>query len=63
MTILTSSTDPDTRALVEAQWLFTESDLSSTPTVLGGLMSVEEERKARTRGVSLLFRVGDRLQL
>lgn len=48
---------------IAAQWLFTEDDLSWTPTVVAGLMTCEEERKSRRKGVALIYRVAEKLNL
>jgi hypothetical protein len=48
---------------VAEQWLFTEDDLEYTPTVLAGILKPTEERKARRRGVGLIYKVAERSQL
>ncbi|CAO1620913.1 unnamed protein product [Sympodiomycopsis kandeliae] len=48
---------------IDSQWLFTESDLNHTPTVLSGLMKPEEERKNRRKGASLIYNIAEKLNL
>lgn len=61
MAILTG--DAEEAALVDSQWLFTSSDLEQTPTVVLGLMNVDEERRKRANGVGLIYSVGERMRL
>ena len=46
----------------ESQWLFTESELRRTPSVLDGL-TPEKERDNRGKGVNFIFQVGIMLKL
>lgn len=48
--------------LAESQWLFTESELLRTPSVLDGL-SPEKERDNRGKGVNFILQVGIMLKL
>ena len=48
--------------LAESQWLFTESELLRTPSVLDGL-SPEKERENRSKGVNFILQVGIMLKL
>ena len=48
--------------LAESQWLFTETELLSTPSVLDGL-SPEKERENRSKGVNFILQVGIMLKL
>lgn len=58
-----SSRYQPSREEVAEQWLFTEEDLDFTPTVLAGILKPAEERKARRRGVGLIYKVAERSQL
>lgn len=55
--------DPATEDVVRAQWLFCAADLEYTPTVTSGLMKASEERTRRRKGVSLIYKVAERLGL
>lgn len=46
----------------EAQWLFTETELASTPSVVDG-MAVETERELRTKGLNFILQVGIMLKI
>ncbi|KAL9042094.1 MAG: hypothetical protein Q9180_000845 [Flavoplaca navasiana] len=48
--------------MAESQWLFTESELLRTPSILDGL-SPEKERENRGKGVNFIFQVGIMLKL
>ena len=48
--------------LAESQWIFTESELLRTPSILDGL-SPEKERENRGKGVNFIFQVGIMLKL
>ncbi|KAI4271522.1 MAG: hypothetical protein LQ337_005946 [Flavoplaca oasis] len=48
--------------MAESQWLFTESELLRTPSILDGLSS-EKERENRGKGVNFIFQVGIMLKL
>ena len=48
--------------LAESQWMFTESELLRTPSVLDGL-SPEKERDNRGKGVNFILQVGIMLKL
>ncbi|KAK3679292.1 hypothetical protein LTR78_000853 [Recurvomyces mirabilis] len=49
-------------AEAEAQWLFTEAELSNTPSIQDG-MHVAEERDTRAKGVHFIVQVGIMLKL
>lgn len=49
-------------AEAEAQWLFSEAELSNTPSIQDG-MSVAEERDTRAKGVNFIVQVGIMLKL
>ncbi|KAL8944539.1 MAG: hypothetical protein Q9211_000550 [Gyalolechia sp. 1 TL-2023] len=48
--------------IVESQWIFTETELLRTPSILDGL-SPEKERENRGKGVNFIFQVGIMLKL
>ncbi|KAL8786704.1 MAG: hypothetical protein Q9213_002641 [Squamulea squamosa] len=48
--------------VAESQWIFTESELLQTPSILDGL-SPEKERENRGKGVNFIFQVGIMLKL
>ncbi|KAL8843299.1 MAG: hypothetical protein Q9170_000157 [Blastenia crenularia] len=48
--------------IAESQWIFTESELLRTPSILEGLSS-EKERENRGKGVNFIFQVGIMLKL
>ena len=48
--------------LAESQWLFTETELLRTPSILDGL-SPEKERDNRSKGVNFILQVGIMLKL
>ncbi|MCJ1473841.1 hypothetical protein MMC13_002493 [Lambiella insularis] len=48
--------------LAESQWLFTEDELLSTPSILAGL-SPAKERESRSKGVNFILQVGIMLKL
>ena len=48
--------------MAKSQWLFTESELLRTPSILDGLSS-EKERENRGKGVNFIFQVGIMLKL
>ena len=48
--------------LAESQWLFTESELLLTPSILAGLSS-QKERESRGKGVNFILQVGIMLKL
>lgn len=48
--------------LAESQWIFTEAELSRTPTVLDGC-SEQKERENRAKGVNFILQVGIMLKL
>ncbi|KAI4186022.1 MAG: hypothetical protein L6R41_003756 [Letrouitia leprolyta] len=48
--------------IAESQWIFTESELLRTPSILDGL-SPEKERENRGKGVNFIFQVGIMLKL
>lgn len=45
------------------QWLFSQSDMSDTPSVLLAGLTYEQERFNRWKGVQLIFRIGDYMRL
>lgn len=49
-------------AETEAQWIFTEDELSRTPSVLDG-MPIDKERDLRYKGVNFIMQVGILLKL
>lgn len=49
-------------AEAEAQWLFTESELAQTPSILDG-MAAEAEREMRTKGLNFIMQIGIMLKL
>lgn len=49
-------------AVAESQWIFTESELLRTPSILDGL-TLEKERENRSKGVNFIFQVGIMLKL
>ncbi|MCJ1229861.1 hypothetical protein MMC12_006531 [Toensbergia leucococca] len=53
---------PNELLLAESQWLFTEAELSSTPSVLDGL-TPEKERENRGKGVNFILQAGIMLKL
>ena len=48
--------------IAESQWIFTEAELSCTPTVLDGV-SEQKERENRAKGVNFILQVGIMLKL
>ena len=48
--------------IAESQWIFTEAELSRTPTVLDGV-SEQKERENRAKGVNFILQVGIMLKL
>ncbi|KAI4110747.1 MAG: hypothetical protein LQ339_001021 [Xanthoria mediterranea] len=48
--------------MAESQWIFTESELARTPSILDGLPP-EKERENRGKGVNFIFQVGIMLKL
>ncbi|KAL8945017.1 MAG: hypothetical protein Q9216_000001 [Gyalolechia sp. 2 TL-2023] len=48
--------------IVGSQWIFTETELLRTPSILDGL-SAEKERENRGKGVNFIFQVGIMLKL
>jgi len=48
--------------LAESQWLFTESELLLTPSILAGL-TPQKERESRGKGVNFILQVGIMLKL
>ncbi|KAI4227530.1 MAG: hypothetical protein L6R40_008200 [Gallowayella cf. fulva] len=48
--------------VAESQWIFSESELLRTPSILDGL-SPEKERENRGKGVNFIFQVGIMLKL
>ena len=48
--------------IAESQWLFTESELLQTPSILDGL-TPEKERESRSKGVNFILQVGIMLKL
>ncbi|KAI4175336.1 MAG: hypothetical protein LQ343_001711 [Gyalolechia ehrenbergii] len=48
--------------IVESQWIFTDTELLRTPSILDGL-SPEKERENRGKGVNFIFQVGIMLKL
>lgn len=48
--------------LAESQWIFTEAELSRTPSILAGC-SEQKERENRTKGVNFILQVGIMLKL
>ncbi|KAL8912587.1 MAG: hypothetical protein Q9171_002451 [Xanthocarpia ochracea] len=48
--------------VAESQWIFTETELLRTPSILDGL-SPEKERENRGKGVNFIFQVGIMLKL
>lgn len=48
--------------MAESQWIFTESELLRTPSILDGLPP-EKERENRGKGVNFIFQVGIMLKL
>lgn len=48
--------------LAESQWIFTEAELSRTPTVLDGIPE-DKERENRAKGVNFIVQVGIMLKL
>ncbi|KAL8716346.1 MAG: hypothetical protein Q9220_000251 [cf. Caloplaca sp. 1 TL-2023] len=52
----------DVLMMTESQWIFTESELLQTPSILDGL-SPEKERENRGKGVNFIFQVGIMLKL
>lgn len=49
-------------AETEAQWLFTEDELSHTPSIQDG-MSPEKEKEVRSKGINFIRQVGVMLKL
>lgn len=45
------------------QWLFSQSDMSDTPSILLTGLTYEQERSNRWKGVQLIFRIGDYMRL
>jgi protein BUR2 len=45
-----------------SQWLFTKSELLSTPSIQAG-MTLEVEKTTRTKGIQLIQEVGTKLRL
>lgn len=45
------------------QWLFSQSDMSDTPSVLQAGLTYDQERLNRWKGVQLIFRIGDYMRL
>lgn len=56
--------EPPTLAntMADSQWIFTESELLRTPSILDGL-TPEKERENRGKGVNFIFQVGIMLKL
>lgn len=49
--------------VVESQWLFTESELLLTPSIIAGGLSPEKERENRAKGVNFILQAGIMLKL
>ena len=49
--------------VVESQWLFTDSELLLTPSIVAGKLSPEKERENRGKGVNFILQAGIMLKL
>lgn len=50
-------------SVVESQWLFSESELLLTPSIIAGKLSPEKERENRGKGVNFILQAGIMLKL